>query len=85
MADAAEIEAHQRGATTRAGRFPDSVESRASWVAALLAICILSISYGAPLIVVVGLKPIAISLGSDRSVVALAAALVWVGPAAAAC
>ena len=79
MADAAEIDADQRGATTRAGRFPDSVESRASWVAALLAICILSISYGAPLIVVVGLKPIAIALGSDRSVVALAAALVWVG------
>src|SRR5271169_6180264 len=79
MADAAEIEAHQRGATTRPGRFPDSIESRASWVAALLAICILSISYGAPLVVVVGLKPIAASLGSDRSVVALAAALVWVG------
>jgi MFS family permease len=60
-------------------RFPDSVESRASWVAALLAIGILSISYGAPLIVVVGLKPIAAALGGDRSVVALAAALVWVG------
>ncbi len=63
-----------------AGRhFPDSVESRASWVAAALAIAILSISYGAPLVVVIGLKPIAASLGSDRSVVALAAALVWVG------
>ena len=59
--------------------FPDSVESRASWGAAALAIAILSISYGAPLIVVIGLKPIAASLGSDRSVVALAAALVWVG------
>jgi len=79
MADAAEIDTHPRGAATRAGRFPDSIESRASWLAALLAICILSISYGAPLIVVVGLKPIALALGSDRSVVALAAALVWVG------
>src|SRR5271170_4576791 len=79
MADAAEIDAHQRAAATRAARFPDSIESRASWVAALLAICILSISYGAPLIVVVGLKPIAAALDSDRSVVALAAALVWVG------
>ena len=79
MADASEIDAHQRGAATRPGRFPDSIESRASWAAALLAICILSISYGAPLIVVVGLKPIAIALGSDRSVVALAAALVWIG------
>ncbi len=63
-----------------AGRhFPDSVESRSSWVAAAIAIAILSISYGAPLIVVIGLKPIAAALGSDRSVVALAAALVWVG------
>src|SRR5271170_3942774 len=79
MADAAEIDAHQRAAAARAGRFPDSIENRASWVAALLAICILSISYGASLIVVVGLKPIAAALDSDRSVVALAAALVWVG------
>jgi MFS family permease len=63
-----------------AGRhFPDSVESRSSWVAAAIAIALLSISYGAPLIVVIGLKPIAAALGSDRSVIALAAALVWVG------
>ncbi len=58
---------------------PESVESRASWGAAALAIAILSISYGAPLVVVIGLKSIAAALGSDRSVVALAAALVWVG------
>jgi MFS family permease len=62
-----------------ARRFPDSIESRKSWIAAALAIAILSISYGAPLIVVIGLKPIAAALASDRSVVALAAALVWVG------
>ena len=35
-----------------------SIESRASWVAACLTLAILSISYGAPLLVVVGLKPI---------------------------
>src|SRR5215467_531819 len=40
---------------------------------------ILAISYGAPLLVVVGLKPITASLGTDRSIVALAGALVWVG------
>ena len=34
---------------------------------------------GAPLLVVVGLKPIQEALGTDRSVVALAGALVWVG------
>jgi MFS family permease len=49
-----------------------SIEGRASWVA-------VSISYGAPLLVVVGLKPIQEALGTDRSVVALAGALVWVG------
>ena len=59
--------------------FADSIESRASWIAAALTIAILSISYGAPLVIVVGLKPIVAALGADRSVVALAAALVWVG------
>jgi MFS family permease len=56
-----------------------SIESRASWTAACLTLAILSISYGAPLLVVVGLKPIQEALGTDRSVVALAGALVWVG------
>ncbi|MBV8121968.1 MAG: MFS transporter [Alphaproteobacteria bacterium] len=69
-----------RGVSSR--RFPDSIENRASWIAALLAIAILTISYGAPLIVVVALKPIAAALDTDRSVVALAAALVWVGTGA---
>ncbi|HEX4171450.1 MAG TPA: MFS transporter [Acetobacteraceae bacterium] len=58
---------------------PGSIESRASWRAASITLAILSISYGAPLLVVVGLKPIQESLGTDRSVVALAGALVWVG------
>src|SRR5215472_8513999 len=62
-----------------ASRFPDSIENRASWVAAAITTAILAISYGAPLLVVVGLKPITASLGTDRSVVALAGALVWVG------
>jgi MFS family permease len=60
-------------------RFPDSIENRSSWVAAALTTAILAISYGAPLLVVVGLKPITASLGTERSVVALAGALVWVG------
>jgi MFS family permease len=57
----------------------ESVESRASWVAASITLVILSISYGAPLVVVVGLKPIAAGLGAERSVVALAASLIWLG------
>jgi MFS family permease len=68
-----------RRETRRAGRAADSIENRSSWVAALVTTAILAISYGAPLLIVVGLKPIAASLGSDRSVVALAGALVWVG------
>ena len=56
-----------------------SIESRASWTAACLTLAILSISYGAPLLVVVGLKPIQEAIGTDRSVIALAGALVWVG------
>src|SRR6516164_4103441 len=62
-----------------ASRFPDSIESRSSWVAAAVTTAILTISYGAPLLVVVGLKPITTSLGTERSVVASAGALVWVG------
>jgi MFS family permease len=62
-----------------AGRIADTVEGRSSWIAAGLALTILSLSYGAPLIVVVGLKPIAAALGGDRSAVALGGALVWVG------
>ena len=60
-------------------RQPTTIEGRSSWVAASLTLAILSFSYGAPLIVVVGLKPIAASLDADRSVVALAASLVWLG------
>src|ERR1700751_439232 len=60
-------------------RYPESIESRDSWVAASVTLALLSFSSGAPLIVVVGLKPIAASLGTDRSVVALAASLVWLG------
>lgn len=70
--------AHRRGGG-EAGRFPDSIETGTSWIAAAITTAILSISYGAPLIVVVGLKPIGASLGADRALVALAASLVWLG------
>src|SRR5450755_5141394 len=56
-----------------------SIESRTSWTAACLTLAILSISYGSPLLIVVGLKPIQEALGTDRSVIALAGSLVWVG------
>ena len=57
----------------------DSIETRRSWIAAGLALALLAVSYGAPLPVVVGLKPIQATLGADRSVVALAGALIWIG------
>jgi MFS family permease len=65
--------------TSRGSRFPGSIEGRSSWVAASITLAILSVSYGAPLVVVVGLKPIAVSLDTDRSLVALAGSLVWLG------
>ncbi len=57
----------------------ESIEGRRSWIAACLTLAVLSVGYGAPLLVVVGLKPIQATLASDRSVIALAGALVWVG------
>ena len=57
----------------------ETVESRASWVAAGLTLAILSISYGSPLLIVVGLKPMTAAMATDRSVLALAGSLVWVG------
>lgn len=56
-----------------------SIETRGSWAAACLALVILAVGYGAPLVAVVGLEPIQASLHSDRAVVALAGAIAWVG------
>jgi|HubBroStandDraft_6_1064221.scaffolds.fasta_scaffold107258_2 MFS family permease len=58
------------------------VEGRGAWVAAGAVLALLSISYGSPLLIVVGLKPITAGLGTVREVTALAAALTWVGTGA---
>lgn len=58
-----------------------SIETRASWVAALAALGIMSVTLGAPFVAIVGLKPIAEEFGSPRSVVALAASFSWLGAA----
>src|SRR6476661_7668737 len=60
------------GATFRA-------DSRASWRMAWLVLAVLSVSYASPLVIVVGMKPMQEALGTDRSVLALAGSLVWVG------
>ena len=57
------------------------IDSRASWAVAFTALVIYSVSFGAPYITVVALKPIAAELGSARSVPALAFALAWFGSA----
>jgi MFS family permease len=63
-------------------RSPASIESRASWVAACLTLALLSVSYGSPLLSVVGLKLITEELGTPRQVVSLVVALTWLGTGA---
>ena len=58
------------------------MKASASWRAAWLTLAILSVSFGSPLLIVVGMKPMQEALGTDRSVLALAGALVWVGTGA---
>src|SRR5919198_6242402 len=58
---------------------PATIETRASWVVALTALGVYTVSFGAPTITVVALKPIAAELGGARSVPALAYSLAWFG------
>ena len=54
-------------------------EGHGAWLAAGVTLGLLSISYGSPLVLIVGLKPITADLGTIRQVTALAAALTWIG------
>jgi MFS family permease len=56
-----------------------TIESPRSWHAALLTLAILSVSFGSPLLAVVGLREMQAALHTDRSVLSLASALVWIG------
>src|SRR5471032_1129079 len=56
-----------------------SIESRASWVVASVALCIMGMSFGAAWITAVALKDIAAEVGGIRSIPSLAAALAWLG------
>lgn len=56
-----------------------SIETRLSWVVATIAVAVYAVSYGAPMITVVGLKTIATDLGGGREVPALAYSLAWLG------
>ena len=56
-----------------------SVETGASWTVATVALIILAIAYGGPLLSAIAMKPIAADLGTPRSAPALAASLSYVG------
>jgi MFS family permease len=56
-----------------------SVETRTSWIVAVVVLVILALSFGAPWIAVVALKRIAAESGGLRSVPALAGSLAWIG------
>jgi MFS family permease len=55
------------------------IETGQSWVVACGALLILSITYGAPLVTVVALQPIAAEFGTQRAAPALAVSLTYVG------
>ena len=56
-----------------------SIESRASWVVASVALCVMTMAFGAAWITAVALKDIAAEIGGTRSIPALASALAWLG------
>jgi MFS family permease len=56
-----------------------SVETRQSWVVATTVLIVMAIAFGAPWITVVALKAIAAEVNGERSIPALAGALVWIG------
>src|ERR1700692_972524 len=61
---------------------PVSVETKASWVVALVALFILGMSFGGAWLSVVALKDIASEVNGSRAVPALASSLAWLGTGA---
>ena len=59
-----------------------SIESKASWVVASVALFIMMMTFGAAWITAVALKDIAAEVGGTRSIPALASALAWLGSGA---
>src|SRR3972149_7000714 len=59
-----------------------SIESKASWVVASVALLIMMMAFGAAWITAVALKDIAGEVGGTRSIPALASALAWLGSGA---
>ncbi|MBI2715660.1 MAG: MFS transporter [Rhizobiales bacterium] len=59
-----------------------SIESKASWVVAAVALLIMMMAFGSAWITVVALKDIAAEVDGTRSIPALASALAWLGSGA---
>lgn len=57
------------------------LDSRTAWITASAALAILTLCYGAPLVSVVAMKPIAVELGTSRSGPAGAGSVVYIGAA----
>jgi MFS family permease len=68
-------------ATSPRGGDDGGVETRTSWVVAFAVLGITSVSFGAPLVAVTGLREIAEEVGGARSVPGLAISLAWLGTA----
>jgi MFS family permease len=68
-------------ATDRGIAAAATIETRNSWLVAITSLGILSVSFGAPVVTIVALKPIAAEFGDIRSVPALAVSLAWLGSA----
>src|ERR1700745_1918149 len=60
-------------------QIPSSVETKASWAFASVALFVLGMSFGGAWIAVIALKDIASEVGGARSVPALASSLAWLG------
>lgn len=56
-----------------------SIESKASWLVAMVALFVMLMAFGAAWITAVALKDIAAEVGGSRSIPALASALAWLG------
>lgn len=56
-----------------------SIETRQSWVVAVVALLTMAVTFGAPWVAVVALKTIAADFGGARSTPALAGSLSWIG------
>lgn len=56
-----------------------SIETRQSWIVAIAAVTMLALAQGGPLTVVIGLVPIAETLGGGRSLPATATSLAYLG------